>query len=388
MSHAAPMEIFIGSGARHFRIAQDLQSSTGDALRRARGARLVRKIRVGLRDIPQPGFRASQYQRQPIVIRWLVEIREAQAFEQIVETRIAVVAQQSHRRHIERMRERLVRRHGTAEGAVEILGREAAELRGDIGHQHARQQLAAVEHRRVEKGLQDAARAARSLHDIDGQRARTVRGPVRIAHVREHRRSCGCPRSRPRCCRCRGRASSSPCSRTRAIAARCNGASSVVWKRVTSRMPAPQRFEQMRRIVRQRARRGHQRLRHRKFQILRGQRALLPPAAAAARRVSAAGAPDCAPASRVRANWGAPRASPPRPTRAYRARDRSSATPPSRSPRHCRRRAHGSHTARAAPAWNSRPRAGARAASRRASRHSCAAVPCDAAGAPASRAAS
>ena len=83
--------------------------------------RQIDQIGVHGGDVPQRSLRATEYQRQPIVIGGIDERRHAHTFEQVVEAIDAVVFEHVYRRDIQRLCERDVRRHGATISSVEIL---------------------------------------------------------------------------------------------------------------------------------------------------------------------------------------------------------------------------------------------------------------------------
>ena len=87
--------------------------------------------------------------------------------------------------NVQRPRKRDLCRDGAAIAVVVILRHVAAVVRGDIGHQAPRENLAGVEHCGEQKRLQDAPAAPRSPDDVDGVASLATRGPRCVADISE-----------------------------------------------------------------------------------------------------------------------------------------------------------------------------------------------------------
>ncbi len=94
---------------------------------------------------------------------------------QVIEPIYAELLQRPNRRHIQRLRERHICRHRPPIGAIEILGPISGVLSRNIRHERVRQDLPAIQHRRVQERLENAAGAARPPHDVDRESALVAR---------------------------------------------------------------------------------------------------------------------------------------------------------------------------------------------------------------------
>ena len=104
---------------------------------------------VGIGDVPQSAFCPSQYQRQAVVARRLVDGRKPQFPEIEVKFFKAVLLQHPHHGHIERTDQGPAGRYNSVVVFMIIFRPVTAQLYRYVGYEALGQYLAILQHKRI-----------------------------------------------------------------------------------------------------------------------------------------------------------------------------------------------------------------------------------------------